>query len=177
MKELTTYITEKLKINKNSIINQDFKKVTDKIAFMCGWPSAGKEDDDDPSKFEFDGKFTETHLDPKKDVSNAYIAAIYNWVHSNHVTDFDAYADHFVLESGESNRYVVKMFKHNPKLADEIVYKMTSTLQLINKHVVNIDPKYKDNSIYMFTDENTLIWCDVLDKDDNMIERIFVKKD
>ena len=57
------------------------------------------------------------------------------------------------------------------------VMKMTSTLQLINKHVVNIDPKYKDDSIYMFTDENTLIWCDVLDKDDNMIERIFVKKD
>ena len=54
---------------------------------------------------------------------------------------------------------------------------MTSTLQLINKHIVNIDPKYKDDSIYMFTDENTLIWCDVLDKNDNMIERIFVKKD
>ena len=177
MKELTTYITEKLKINKNSIINQNFKKVTDKIAFMCGWPSAGKEDNDDRSKFEFDGEFTETHLEPEKDVSNAYIAAIYNWVHSNHVNDFDAYADHFELESVESNRYVVKMFKHDPKLVEEIVYKMTSTLQLINKHVVNIDPKYKDDSIYMFTDENTLIWCDVLDKDDNMIERIFVKKD
>lgn len=177
MKELTTYITEKLKINKDSNINQDLRKVADKIAFMCGWPAAGKEDDDDPSKFEFDGKFTETHLDPKKDASNAYIVVIDNWVHINHVTDFDAYADHFVLESAESNRYVVEMFKDAPKLVKQIMDKMTSTQQLFNKYKVHINPKYNDNSIYMFTDENTLIFCDVLDKDAGMVERVFVKKD
>ena len=55
--------------------------------------------------------------------------------------------------------------------------KMTSTQQLFNKHKVHINPKYNDDSIYMFTDENTLIFCDVLDKDAGMVERIFVKKD
>ena len=55
--------------------------------------------------------------------------------------------------------------------------KMTSTQQLFNKYKVHINPKYNDDSIYMFTDENTLIFCDVLDKDAGMVERIFVKKD
>ena len=176
MKKINNYILEKLKINKESNLNKNLREISDKIAFMCGWP-AGEEDDNNPNNIKFTGKYTETHLDPKKDASNAYILVIDNWVHINNVTDFDACADHFALESTESNNIVVNMFRNAPKLVKETMDRMTATQQLYSKHKVHINSLYEDKSIYMFTDENTLIFAEVLDDDKGMVERVFIKKD
>lgn len=179
MKTINNYIVEKLKINKDSKIRTDLRDITDKILFMCGWASACNEEDvENGIKPEFDGSFTAKHLNPEKDPDDAYVIAVDNWVHVNNVEKFVGLADHFELESYESNDYVVNMFENAPKRVKDIVDKMTDTQQAYKKHKVQINPKYYNKDIFLFTSEFALIWCDrEVDNVNttNLITRVFVK--
>ena len=166
MKNLNKYIVEKLKLSKDSVADNNLRAVTDEILLLCGW------------NFYEDGKgsYTSNHLDPTRDSLNAYVVAIDNWVHINNVEEYKAYGFKDEIKKVERHQDIIDMFIEDSELIEEIMDRMTGNVQAFSKYKVQINRKYIDNTIYMFTDENTLVFCDKPDKNEPLISRIFVKQ-
>ena len=156
MNNLSTYITEKLKINKDSTVFDKYGKMVPLILALCEVA---------PSVFEWFPKWLE---DNKK---NVYYETVRDWVNDNEIDgkNLKCYTDKTKLNKWVKTQSIVDWFLDDP----DYVFKMGEELITNKKGKEVLGPTIKDP--FMYYNDEALIYHEYDPKLGN-IDRIFVKK-
>jgi len=156
MNNLSTYIIEKLKINKDSTVFDGYGKMVPLILALCEVA---------PSKFDDFPKWLE---DNKK---NVYYETVRDWVNDNEIDgkNLTCYTDKTKLKKWVKTPSVVEWFQDDPDYA----FKISEELIADKKGKEVLGPTIRDP--FMYYNNEALIYHEYDPKLGN-IDRIFVKK-
>ena len=156
MNNLSTYIIEKLKINKDSTVFDSYGKMVPLILALCEIA---------PSKFD---DFTKWLEDNKK---NVYYETVRYWVNDNEINgkNLKCYTDKTKLNKWVKDPIVIDWFQNDP----DYVFKISEELIVDKKGKEVLGPTIRDP--FMYYNDEALIYHEYDPKIGN-IDRIFVKK-